>query len=397
MQKKGESMSRSPVLFLLNSLSLGGSESKTVKICNSLKSRGWDIHLGYLGGPETLKKGINESVKVVNFNRKLRLDPFAIKRINKYINSNDIGIIASINLYSTIYGIIVSRHGKTCISFINKTNFYSTYDNIKMYLYSILLEKADCIVFGCNSQKELWFKKYGIDKTRSIHIYNGVDCSYFSPECPELTRSSNRYGCGIGENEVVIVNVSRFSRKKNQEDLLAACAGLMDLGYPVRVAFAGDGPEMPRVRGLAREKGVTDKVLFLGEVPDVRPLLAASDIFVLPSAADTFSNATLEAMAMEKPVILADVAGASEMVVHGRNGFLYPASDIGQLVGYLKQLIENREQRIKMGRESRIMAQTYFGFDRMIENYETLLHAAANSLKFVPITVTFPGYGNDDL
>lgn len=390
-----------PILFLLNSLTIGGSERKTINISNRLRERGWKVHLGYLGRPETLKPEIAKEVKVVSFSRKWKIDPFVIKRINDYIGRNSINVLICINLYPAIYGAYFEIFNKyksfKCISFINKTNFYSIYENFKMLLYAPILRRINYIVFGCDSQKKAWIKKYRLDESRSAHIYNGVDCSHFSPRSLDRNRSSFREQYGFSKSEVVIVNVSRFSHKKNQGDLIEASETLLELGYPVKLVLVGDGPKRKELMARVGRSAFAGKILFPGQVFDVRPILSAADIFALPSAADTFSNATLEAMAMEKPVILADVAGACEMVINGRNGFLYPASDTNKLTERLKLLVEDEFQRLQMAQQGRRMAEKYFEFDGMIDNYEVLLNAVSTSEKFVPTLVSYPvGVQNEE-
>lgn len=383
-----------PILFLLNSLTIGGSERKTIYISNRLREKGWEVHLGYLSGPETLKSEIAKEVNVVNFSRKWKFDPFVIKRISDYISRNSIRILICVNLYPSMYGAFLTILKKddsfNSISFINKTNFYSRYEKYKMLFYTHVLKRMSTVVFGCYKQKQEWIERYRLDESRSTHIYNGVNCSYFSPRSPDHIPSSIREQYGFSESDLVIVNVSRFSLKKNQGELIEACETLLTLGYPVRLVLVGDGPERRELMARVAESGFADKIFFPGQVLDVRPILGAADIFVLPSAADTFSNATLEAMAMEKPVILADVAGASEMVVSGRNGFLYPASETGKLTEILKLLAEDESKRLRMGQEGRRMAEDYFEFNGMIDNYEALLVAASTSKKFISAMVSQP-------
>ena len=120
---------------------------------------------------------------------------------------------------------------------------------------------------------------------------------------------------------------------------------------------------------------IRDKIIFLGNVADVRPVLLVMDIFVLTSQSETFSNAALEAMAMSKPVILSDVGGASEMVIEGLNGFLYPPGDLSGLVSSIITIIDNNCFD-DMGKQSRRIIENNFTFDEMIKQYERVMFSS---------------------
>jgi L-malate glycosyltransferase len=105
---------------------------------------------------------------------------------------------------------------------------------------------------------------------------------------------------------------------------------------------------------------------------DVRPYVAACDVMALCSLTETFSLAALEAMAMGKPVIHSELGGAAEMIVPGRNGFLFPAGDTRALVQRLALLAE-RALRERMGNEARAVVKSLFSEKVMVDRYERLL------------------------
>ena len=92
--------------------------------------------------------------------------------------------------------------------------------------------------------------------------------------------------------------------------------------------MVGDGPELDAASRLASERGLADRVHFLGEQDQVLPLLSIADVFLLPSAQESFGLAALEAMACEVPVVASNVGGLPEVIDHGRNGFLHPPGDL---------------------------------------------------------------------
>jgi glycosyltransferase involved in cell wall biosynthesis len=140
----------------------------------------------------------------------------------------------------------------------------------------------------------------------------------------------------------------------------------------VKSAFVGTGPEINECKAMTKELGLLDRITFLDEVKDVGPILSASDIFVLTSETETFSNAALEAMSMERPVVITDVGGAREMIDAGLNGFLFAPGDIDCLVASIKNIIDNGLVA-EMGRQARRTVLERFTFRRMVNEYRSIL------------------------
>ena len=92
---------------------------------------------------------------------------------------------------------------------------------------------------------------------------------------------------------------------------------------PARLLMVGDGPDLGEAMQRARALGVGDHVHFLGEQDQVLPLLSVSDVFLLPSAQESFGLAALEAMACEVPVVASRVGGLPEVIAHESSGFLH--------------------------------------------------------------------------
>lgn len=370
-------------LFLLNSLQVGGSEAKTVRIVNALRERKWPVYLGCLNVSDPLKNSISDRVPLIDFKRRGKFDPRVVSRLGECIRTHRIRTLFCINLYPTLYGVIVQALNRgqnvKCISCINVTDFASPGEALKMFFYRPALRSAAQLVFGCRTQQDRWISRYGLKSSRSMHIYNGVDLIRFSPQALPEEREALRRSIGFSANEVVVVSVAQFRPEKRQEDLIAACSLLLRQGYPVRLVLVGDGPERARLQEEVGKTGQSGSVLFLGQLEDVRPILGAADIFALSSVAvETFSNAALEAMAMGRPVVLSDIGGAAEMVQEGVNGFLYPPGDIPALAQKLLLLARDAPTRERMALQARRMVRERFSFDSMLREYEKLISPPEN-------------------
>src|SRR5262249_14701417 len=151
------------------------------------------------------------------------------------------------------------------------------------------------------------------------------DTEQFSERWNAEARADKRaaIGCrdGDGGGDFVVGLSAVLRPEKNPLQLVDAVANLRARGVPARALFMGDGEMRAPLEARARERGIGAEVFVTGLQQDVRPWLAACDALVLCSFTEAFSLAAIEAMALGKPVVHADVGGAAEMIVPGWNGF----------------------------------------------------------------------------
>lgn len=180
-------------------------------------------------------------------------------------------------------------------------------------------------------------------------IPNAVDADRFRPQPSDF-----RQRHGIGREDFVALYVARFQAFKNHALLLEAFARFAQ-GHPgSRLVLAGSGPLRERVQQQARELGIADTVLFLGEVPfsELPAVYAAADVKVISSDYESFCFAAIEAMATGLPVLTTDCAWVPRLVADGA-GIVVPVGDATALAAGLKKLAENPALRQRMGATGR--------------------------------------------
>lgn len=152
------------------------------------------------------------------------------------------------------------------------------------------------------------------------------------------------------EDEKIMVHVSNFRKVKRVDDVLKIF-DIVREELPVKLLMVGDGPERHRLEELCREMGTCHLVKFLGKVRDTERILAASDLFVLPSESESFGLAALEAMAAKLPVISTNTGGLPEVNEQGISGFLSNVGDVEDMAKNTLKIFENENmyQKFKEG------------------------------------------------
>ena len=372
-----ENRGNTRTLFLLNSLGIGGSERKSVRIVNRLHEIGWEVHLGYLNGPADLLSDIHPDIPILFLNRKSKLPFGAVSRLRSYLKSTEITKVVCINLFPLLCASLACAFSKRPNSrmsvMVNATKHPSNKAQLQMYIYRPLLMFAQEIVFGCELQRAEWIARYGLDETRCAVIYNGVDENKFRPNISKDYAVSPFHGFGKSSSDFLIGSVGNLRPEKNHVELVMAMADLKRVVPNAKLIIVGEGDERKNIERIIKKENLENCVSLVGQIDDVRSIVNLMDVFVLPSISDTFSNAALEAMSMGVPVILSDSGGASEMVEHGESGLIYQTGDTSTLTRLLCRLAREAGTRERLGTHARMTVIEKFSFARMVEKYELLL------------------------
>lgn len=183
----------------------------------------------------------------------------------------------------------------------------------------------------------------GIPLKKVSVIPNGVDFKCFNPK---IDGTAIRKEMKI-EKFKMILFVGRLVPVKGLPVLIDAMKNLLEMGLDVKLVVVGDGPYKNEYKMCAKE--IRENVLFLGYRQDVPSLIAACDVVVLPSISEGQPSILLEAGACAKPVVSSNVGAASEIVIHGKTGYLFEPCDIKSLSDYLIKILSSKTLREKMG------------------------------------------------
>jgi glycosyltransferase involved in cell wall biosynthesis len=222
-------------------------------------------------------------------------------------------------------------------------------------------------------------RAFGFPPDRVFCAPNALDIGRWDPN---VDGSKLRGELLVPDDAPLVVLIANLLPWKGHEILLRALGKLHDAGSEFRLLIVGDiAPQVAAgggssylegLQSLVRSLDLTDCVSFLGFRGDVMELLAASDVFALPSFEEPFGLAYLEAMAMAKPVLGLRSGGAPEVIVDGETGLLSEPEDVDGLARNLAALFEDRELRIQMGRAGRHRVESDFSPSRLARDTEEI-------------------------
>jgi glycosyltransferase involved in cell wall biosynthesis len=281
-----------------------------------------------------------------------------IFRLRRAIKSSEATVVLSFLTKANIHTILacIGLEKKVVISERNDTtrqNYPWPWPLLRKWVYRF----ADIVT--ANSEIALAGMREYVPKQKLVLVHNPV-------EIPESTAEP--------EKSKVILNVGRLVPQKAQHLLLEAFSRLDDrLKKEWSVEFLGDGPELTRLKEVARESAISGQVKFRGLVKNPSESYKRAAIFVLCSEYEGTSNALLEAMSFGLPPVVSDsLPGAVEQIEHGKNGLIFHFGEPEDLAVRLKRLLEAPQLRSEMGLKARRKVQTY-SVDKVIQDWNQIL------------------------
>jgi len=195
-------------------------------------------------------------------------------------------------------------------------------------------------------------ERFGWPAEKIEVVYNAVELDRFDLPADPAVREE----LSGGRAGPVVLTPARLDEQKGHPVLFRAAAQLPGVNF----ALAGEGPQRAALEDLAARLGVADRVAFLGFRTDIPQLLAACDLFALPSLYEGSSLAVLEGMAARRAVVSSAIGGTDELVADGESGLLVPPGDGEALSAALRRLLGDRNLREEFAREARARVERDF-------------------------------------
>lgn len=355
------------IALMLESDGPGGAETMLMQLAEELRRRRHDVicvgpdnGCGWLGG-ELRRRGFITDV----FSLRRPLDPACLRGMTGMLRRLRIDVVHSHEFTMAIYGAaaahrlhiphVVTMHG-------SDGRLYAKWR--RRVALRMAFTASRSVVAVSRATHDLMVNSLGLAPESVRTIPNGIR---YSPGEPTRVRQELR----LAAEDQLVLAVGNLVPWKGHIHLLRALSRINgNLGARWHVAIAGAGVEETRLREFASAAGIDARVHLLGHRSDIPDLLAASDVFVMPSLREALPMALLEAMFAGKPVIASRAAGIPEVIVEGRDGLLAGPGDEVQLQQALEQLLGDEALRRRLGHAGRDRAAGEFSAAAMTDAYE---------------------------
>lgn len=364
------------VLFLVAGLSVGGAERHTVTVRAALARRGFPTSLLAVGSRRSeVIAALPGAEDAEQLNVKGMSSLSGWVSLWRALRRSDANIVVCVNQAPLISAAFLrlafgTRAKIVCVF---HTTILRPSDRIRLPLFRIGLGLADALVYVSRNQASYWRTRWLWCRKQAV-IQNGIDLDRFGAD--PAARVAMRQRLDVADDEILVGLIAAFRPEKNHAQLLDVVREAHDRGARVKVLFVGDGETRLSTERLARDLNLDSLVIFAGEQSDVRPWMSACDCGVLCSdAVETFSLAAIEFLASGVPMLMSDIGGASEIVEHGANGFLFTVGDSQAFADCLMKVSDPAIRERLRAQAARSVQG--FSEERMVDGYVSLLHAVS--------------------
>tara|TARA_R110002049_G_scaffold40192_13_gene122718 strand:+ start:600 stop:1757 length:1158 start_codon:yes stop_codon:yes gene_type:complete len=364
------------ILHVIESLGVGGAEQQLTVLLPALQRLGNDVIVAVRTDTLDLAQALQASgVEVQQLPEKhkwnlpgtaLSLSRLAAEHrvdvihAHLYFPAQSVALVKLLRLHSA--ATVVTFHN---LAYAPGVNIAGIGLSLKKRLAALLCAKGfDRKIAVSNAVAVHYREALGLDSIDVIH--NPVDVDAI--DGLQLRRRHD-----TGESIRVVVP-GRLVREKGHTDLLQALTILRDRGLRFTVLIAGDGPMRDELERTARQAGLAEIVAFTGSLAhrSMLEVVASADIVAIPSRSEGFGLTAIEAMALERPVVVTAVGGLLEIVEAGVSGAVVPAQQPPELANALGELAGSRDTREAYGRAGRQRVEQLFALPQIARQVNTL-------------------------
>jgi glycosyltransferase involved in cell wall biosynthesis len=372
------------VLQLIGSFHQGGSERQAIQLTRLLKESGrYNVSVacmdktGTLGGEvEALAFGEIPEYRLTSFYDRNALTQ--VRRFALYLQKRGIDIVQTHDFYTNVFGMAAARLARVPVRIAARRETTGWRTSAQKIVERNAYRLAHAIVANSEAVRNQLLKE-GVRAKKIVTVYNGLDMIRVTPP-PDFEREKTlgSFGLPTSANARFVTIVANLRHEvKDHQMFLRAARRVRQSVSEARFILAGEGELTDSMRAMASQLGIERDVFFIGRSVRVAEILAVSDVCVLSSKAEGFSNSILEYMAAARPVVVTDVGGAREAVTDGENGYIVPAGDDENMAERIIRLLDDIEQSRVMGQRGRRAVEQKFSCDAQFEQtaklYDQLL------------------------
>lgn len=365
-------MQRIKIVYAIKAMPVGGSQTHLVQVLRLLDRERFEPSLYCLTGDgallETVRAigvpvvdgGLREGLKGVGAS-------LAVLRFARYLRRERVRVVHNYLLRANAIGSLAARVAGVPVMLVSKRGCHERrgFELAGAKLGNWL---SDCVTANANAVRDFVHQNEGCPLEKMVMIPSGVDTDRFRP----LPPGDYKARLGLDPQRPVVGIVTRMRVRKGVEEFLRAMIILRARHPQTQVVVVGEVALEEELQAIVAEGGLAPHLHLLGRRSDMPDVLSAFDVFVLSSHDEGMSNAILEAMAMEKPVVATDVGGTGEVVHHGQTGLLVPAKDPAALAAAVGELLDTPARLIAMGRDGRHVVEQRFSARAMVHQMEEL-------------------------
>jgi glycosyltransferase involved in cell wall biosynthesis len=365
------------MLHVIDNWRVGGAQQLLVDILGILDNAKYNVVVCCLRGPTPLSKDAEaKGLKIVYLNRH-KYDPRQLSDVARIIRRNRIRLVHTHLSASSIIGraaAIICRVPLIVVHDHSGGRLFAQaprpFRHVLSAADSLLMHSTDKLIAISQAPRDYWVRERRVPPSKVVVIHNGVDIYRFQPD--HIDSSQVRRELALDPAAPVVGTVGRLSKQKGIAYFLESLTEVSYRFPEARFMIVGDGPLRAELEENARISGVDNKVVFTGYRSDIPSLLAAMDVFVVPSLWEPFGIVSLEAMAMNKPVIGSRVEGILEVVVPDVTGILVPPADSQALASAIIALLKDPVKRRTLGENGRIRVEESFSIEATAKKIESL-------------------------
>jgi glycosyltransferase involved in cell wall biosynthesis len=368
------------VAIVVNNLDVGGLEKVALSLLRKLDNDKVQPFLVCLEGPGKMfpDQPLPLSQTLVLQKKPRKIGPVSIDvglllSLRNWLRKHRIDVVHAHNFAPLFYAGLASRlawgpiGGRPRVVYTEHNQVYSASEST-MRLFRRYIGLADHVVaVSKDLMSTLQGPKVGVRDNISV-IYNGIDGTRFQDSNGDAVRRELE----VEPGEILVGTGIVLSKQKGIGNLVQAAGRLVSELPSLRFVVAGDGPLRQELEAQAAALGLGGRFRFLGYRSDMQRLIAAFDIYVLPSLWEGLPLALLEAMAMRKFIVCTSVGGNTEIVQDGENGLVVAPGDVDALTAALRRAANESELRARAKQLNREKFDKMFSEPAMIQAHENL-------------------------